>query len=362
MDTRVPFIKVTAFRHTYVVALFVLVVAVAAVQLGCIGGWLSDSDEVAGTPLGDVRYPTAPPPNESYVVAGAPVRLTWTDVHERDPVWSPDGRRIASVCQVIRRWARIGEVMNRPITPSVYITSNICVMNANGSGIERLDAVGCCDADPSWSPDGRRIALSTSRGRNAGDIYIDDIYLMNRNGSGMRRITDSEYSSHGPAWSPDGSKIAYFSRSGGQRSIYVMNADGSNPTRVTGARSGDGEPSWSPDGTQIAFATGRTYDLRAIYVINLDGSGERLVHTSGGSESPAWSPDGERIAFASDVWEDGVQNREIFVVNVDGTGLTRLTNRPNRDSDPAWSPDGRRIVFTSDLVGNSEIYVMEVEP
>ena len=327
---------------------------------GCEGGSSSDSGVPAFTPLGDVRYPTAPPPAESYVKAGEPVRLTWTEGHERNPVWSPDGRRIAFECQVVRRSAPIGEVMNRPITPSTYITSNICVMNANGTGIERFDAVGCCDAGPSWSPDGRRIALSTSRGSNAGDIYRDDIYLMNRNGSGIRRITSAEYSNGTPAWSPDGSKIAFHSWSGGQSDIYVMNADGSNPTRVTSTLDNKYKPSWSPDGTQIAFASGRTYDRRAIFVVNLDGSGERMVHTSSGAQSPAWSPDGERVAFASDVWEDGVQNREIFVVNVDGTGLTRLTNRPGWDSDPAWSPDGRRIVFTSNVLGNSEIYVMEV--
>ena len=332
-----------------------MVALVLVAVVGCKGDPPVDDVE-AGPPLGDVRYPTAPPPAESYVKAGEPVRLTWTEVQERNPVWSPDGRRIGFECQVHRRSARIGEVINRPITPGVYITSNICIMNANGTGQERITDVVSYDTEPSWSPDGRRIAFSMSRGDN-----VDDIYVMNRYGSGIRRITASEYSNGGPAWSPDGSKIAYFSWSGGQTDIYVMNADGSNPTRVTSTLDNEYKPSWSPDGTQMAFASWKAYKRSAIFVVNLDGSGERLVHTSSGwPRLPAWSPDGRRIAFVSDVWEDGVQNREIFVVNIDGTGLTRLTNRPNWDSDPAWSPDGRRIVFTSVIERNREIYVMEV--
>jgi TolB protein len=49
---------------------------------------------------------------------------------------------------------------------------------------------------------------------------------------------------------------------------------------------------------------------------------------------PSWSPDGQRIAFSSE--RDG--NLEIYVINIDGSGLTRLTDHPGDDSSPAWSP------------------------
>ena len=63
---------------------------------------------------------------------------------------------------------------------------------------------------------------------------------------------------------------------------------------------------------------------------------------------------GEKIAFVSD--RDG--NPEIYSVNLDGTGVTRLTNAPGSDDEPAWSPDGQRIAFSSDRTGFPEVYVM----
>ena len=68
-------------------------------------------------------------------------------------------------------------------------------------------------------------------------------------------------------------------------------------------------------------------------------------------------PDGERIAFFSD--RDG--NFEIYVMNADGTGVSRLTDEPGADALPAWSPDGERIVFVSDRSGNEEIFVMNAD-
>ena len=292
--------------------------------------------------------------SDNGAVAGTPVRLTGIKARGWDPAWSPDGTRIAFVCAGSNRRLLSGEVMNRPISPAIAITANICVMNADGSGRERLTDEQGDDFDPTWSPDGSMVAFwSTRRGPHG-------LYVIHTNGSGIRGITSGQSWDIEPAWSPDGSKIAFSSDRGqGYYGIFIVNVDDSEIIKVTRtSRWGESEPSWSPDGTQIAYTSRRRYERSAILVGNVDGSGERLVHTSSGwPRSPAWSPDGRRIAFVSDVGVDGSENLEIFVVNVDGTGLTRLTNRPNRDSDPAWSPDGRRIVFTSD---DSEVYVMDV--
>ena len=291
------------------------------------------------------------------VVAGTPVRLTEMKAGGRNPAWSPDGTRIAFVCEHSRSYTRRGDPLNIPISPYIIIHRNICVMNADGSGSVQVTEDNSEDYAPTWSPDGSRIAFTSYRSPQGV------IYTINGDGSGLWRITLDEYSNVQPAWSPGGSLIAFSSLRDGDLDIYVVNTDRSGLTQVTDTSYRDEtEPDWSPDGTQIAFASGSD-EGSGIFVVNLDGTGERLVYASPGKpRSPAWSPDGHRITFASDVGVDGAENLEIFVVNVDGTGLTRLTNRPNRDSDPAWSPDGRKIVFTSDLVGNSEIYVMEVEP
>jgi Tol biopolymer transport system component len=72
---------------------------------------------------------------------------------------------------------------------------------------------------------------------------------------------------------------------------------------------------------------------------------------------PAWSPDGRKIAFMSD--RDG--NREIYVMNADGTGLTRLTNDDVDDENPSWSPDGNQVAFNRRVLGHLQIFVMNAD-
>ena len=95
-----------------------------------------------------------------------------------------------------------------------------------------------------------------------------------------------------------------------------------------------------PDGRRIAFDSQRDGN-REIYVMDADGSGvARLTHNGDDDLTPSWSPDGRRIAFAS----GGRARLDIYVMNADGSGATRLTD--NDGGTPAWSPDGRRIAFT----------------
>src|SRR6266478_6212438 len=106
---------------------------------------------------------------------------------------------------------------------------------------------------------------------------------------------------------------------------------------------------------KIAFASDRDGNLE-IYVMDLDGGGQtRLTEDPGEDYSPAWSPNGTRLAFVST--RDG--NAEIYVMNADGTGQTRLTNNTASDLHPAWSPDGTHIAFVSSRDGNDEIYSMD---
>ena len=105
---------------------------------------------------------------------------------------------------------------------------------------------------------------------------------------------------------------------------------------------------------KIAFARGSDAG-REIYAMNSDGSGAtRLTSNSAADTQPAWSPDGRRIALSR--WDGS--DYEIWVMNADGTSQTRLTTNTRNDSFPAWSPDGQRIAFGRADVGNNEIYVM----
>jgi len=110
-----------------------------------------------------------------------------------------------------------------------------------------------------------------------------------------------------------------------------MNADGTNLRQVTNLDFMGGRSSFSPDGTHIAFYRGPAGD-RDIYVINIDGTGLVQLTDGGDNLGPSWSPDGNWIAFTS--FRDG--NNEIYIIHPDGTGLTRLTNRPISDWQPRW--------------------------
>ncbi len=108
---------------------------------------------------------------------------------------------------------------------------------------------------------------------------------------------------------------------------------------------------------EIAFSSNRDGN-REIYVMDADGTNQtRLSNNPAHDDLPSWSPDGTKVAFHSD--RDG--NFEIYVMNADGTNQINLTNNPGLDFQPSWSPDGTKIAFESVRDGNFEIYVMNAD-
>jgi Tol biopolymer transport system component len=121
------------------------------------------------------------------------------------------------------------------------------------------------------------------------------------------------------------------------------------PTATPGVATGEGK---------IAFTCTRDGNWD-IYVMNADGSElTRLTDHPEKDRAPAWSPDRQQIAFQSGRNSD---NWGIYVMNADGSGQTPLTGQTTNDLGPSWSPDGRQIAFTSERDGNSEIYVMNAD-
>ena len=217
---------------------------------------------------------------------------------------------------------------------------------------------------------------NASRGRHNGKIvFISDrnykglsIWTINPDGSSPTRLTDDKtrtvklpsfspvYDTY-PVWSPDGTKISFVSNRNSQSSLYIMNANGSNAQLITDKVIDLSEPAWSPDGGKIAFSGGVrgtfgfTRPTVDVYVINVDGSGlKKLTANSGTNGSPTWSPDGKQIAFSR--IHGPIPQPKIWVMNPDGTNQRELPNPKNPTTtgifggEPAWSPDGTRILST----------------
>ena len=254
----------------------------------------------------------------------------------------------------------------------------IYVINADGSGLRRVAEAGL---DPTWSPDGSRIAFVDWR-TPAG------IYVVNADGSGLYRLFDGQLIRH-PDWSPDGKRIIFTWQKGGRlqdeevcfgffgcfvipadpfwRLALVSVPDGALRELRSDLRSFS--PSWNAGGVEIVYRGdppfGRGIALRRWRVAyDSDARADaRLLLADPRARDPRWCANGQ-IALTyrqHDHWE-------IYVVNDDGSGLRRLTfndplsfEPPADNVAPAWSPDCRQIAFLSNRDGLWRIYVMNAD-
>jgi hypothetical protein len=181
---------------------------------------------------GDICYP-ARIVYEGYP-SGPSAEVTAQD--DLEPAWSPDGRRIAFV--TFRNDPR---QLCPDCGPPAPGSTELYVTNADGTGQLRLTnspgseggptGLGIDDNDgesiPSWSPDGTRIAIASNRDGNW------EIYVVNADGSGSQRLTNNSATDLRPRWSPDGTKIAFQTNRDGNQEIYSMNPNGTGQTNLT---------------------------------------------------------------------------------------------------------------------------------
>lgn len=185
-----------------------------------------------------------------------------------------------------------------------------------------------------------------------------EIYVINPDGSGERNLTrTSNIGETDPTWSPDGSRIAFQVFGSG---IFTMRFDGTDRRKIPNTKDGDAVPSWSPDGNRIAFSRGDSVgDSHDIWVIGVDGSGLTRLTTAGDAGFPEWSPDGGRLSFDRATETD--RNRQVFVMNVDGSSQVQLTS-DSANTETSWSPDGTGVAYMSYRVGPPDIFVTNPIP
>jgi uncharacterized protein (DUF885 family)/Tol biopolymer transport system component len=161
-------------------------------------------------------------------------------------------------------------------------------------------------------------------------------------------------------------RIAFSSYRSGESKIFAMDLDGTDVTLLSRTGLRETRPDWSPDGRKIAYVRRVDHSDHEIYVMDADGSGAtRLTHRPDSIESePAWSPDGSRIAFISNARPSllAYSGRfQIWVMNIDGSDPMLLTEIGGANTSPDWSPDGQKILFDSTRDGNHEIYIINAD-
>lgn len=146
--------------------------------------------------------------------------------------------------------------------------------------------------------------------------------------------------------------------------IYLMNIDGTGVTKLTDLPDGACQPAWSPDGTRLAITSPclrsrEQYAGSSIWLFSIDDVDPIQFPTipGGGDFDPAWDPSGEKIAFTS--IRDGYP--QIYVINIDGTGLENITSKFAPQSQPIWDPRGTNLLVTGERDFQQEILIMDSE-
>ena len=262
-----------------------------------------------------------------------------------------------------------------------YKCDQIYMMNLDGSDRKLLSTGFGRTTCAHFLPDGKSIVYaSTHLGARECPPVPDpkegyvwpiydtyDIFRVNIDGTGLTQLTKTKGYDAEATIAKDG-RVVFTSTRDGDMDIYSMNSDGSDVKRLTNLPGPDGGAFFSADGSQIVFR-GRHPDPGAelddyrallkkglwrprgldVFVMNRDGSNLRAVTTGlgGANWAPFFTPDGTKIIFASNMKDPKGPNFDLYLINVDGSGLEQITFDTNFDGFPMFSPDGKKLIWAS---------------
>lgn len=234
------------------------------------------------------------------------------------------------------------------------------LFTANPDGTHALQVTEVPSYCTEWSPDGMRIAFT----------FIDDtgasqVATMDPDGSNVEVLAPGEC----PSWSPDQSQIVFDVGTGDPNepgfltTLMVMNSDGTDlhPLMAPALQGFDVEPRWQPTGHLITFVRIRKHappwgvQQEAVFVVGVDGSGvSQLTSWGFAAEHPTWSPDGELITFNDASYKPGA-HETIWMMRSDGTARHVVYQGTSNTGGvkPQFSPDGTMILFACITYGSA---------
>jgi serine/threonine protein kinase/Tol biopolymer transport system component len=267
------------------------------------------------------------------------------------PSWSPDGTEI------------IVSPGNFVVPTDLFtLAKGMSVVNVKSRQRRELGTTVRA-LQPAWSPGGRRIAYWGVR----GDSGQRDIWTLAADGSdeatGGVAVTDDPAVDWSPTWSPDGRYLYFSSTRGGTTNLWRVAIDEvsgrvrGEPEAITAPSTWSGYLSFSRDGSRLAFASldYRSTLFRAPFDAARESVGPPAPILKGTRpiRDHELSPDGAWVAFT-----EAGGREDLFVARIDGTEYRRLTDDPSRDRGPSWSPDGTRIAFYSDRSGTYDVWTI----
>lgn len=281
--------------------------------------------------------------------------LTRHPAQDYAPVWSPDGKQIAFISD------RTGQ-------PELF------VLPADGSSAVKLSTISGAKAygEPSWSPDGQKLAVQLILDDPLSREAYTQIYLVAVDGSGAEPIVETEFplSDLEPKWSPVGNRIA--SRTLGIMQALPRGASLSEPEQIRLSRglANVGTLAWSPDGMRLAYFANCQYcidehDLTpTIHLVDADGSNPQVLYAFENNDLYSigmnWSPDGKHLLLLGA--EVQSSDQYLYLIARDGTKVTCLADLPQGSmrAVPSWSPDSRQVVYALDENGEAGIYILDL--